>query len=130
MTCSDRDRGDDPDGQISRRRAAAPRTRPRALSGPLAGASFVASLVALNALSDVRYPMPGADPPAIRRYFSQEHRAARLGAVAQLIYAGCLAGSAGRWLRLPGGRDPARAAWGRRRWPVGRWRRRRWRPPR
>jgi hypothetical protein len=62
-----------------------------ALSGPLAGISFVASLVALNALSDVPYPMPGAKPAVIRRYFSQEHRAARLGAVAQLICAGSLA---------------------------------------
>jgi hypothetical protein len=64
---------------------------PGALSGPLAGVSFVAGLVALNALSDRRYPMPGADAPAIRRFFSEEHRAARIGAAAQLICAGCLA---------------------------------------
>jgi hypothetical protein len=64
---------------------------PGALSGPLAGISFVASLVALNALSDARYPMPGADPPVIRRFFSREHRAARLGAAAQLTCAGALA---------------------------------------
>jgi hypothetical protein len=62
-----------------------------ALSGPLAGASFVASLVALNALSDVRYPMPGADAASTRRYFSREHRAARLGAIAQLVCAASLA---------------------------------------
>ena len=37
-----------------------------ALSGPLAGVTFVASLVALNALSEARYPMPGAEPAAIR----------------------------------------------------------------
>ena len=61
-----------------------------ALSGPLAGVSFAASLVALNALSDAPYPMPGAEPPAIRGYFSQEHRAARLGAVAQLVCAASL----------------------------------------
>jgi len=59
-----------------------------ALSGPLAGASFISSLVALNALSEVRYPMPGADPRAVTSYFSQEHRAARLGAAAQLACAG------------------------------------------
>src|SRR5215216_910069 len=70
---------------------ARPQPDPGPLSGPLAGGSFLASLVALNALSDARYPMPGADPPAIRRFFSQEHRAARLGAAAQLICAGCLA---------------------------------------
>ena len=62
-----------------------------ALSGALAGISFVASLVALNALSDAPYPMPGAKSAEIRRYFSQEHRAARLGAIAQLICAGSLA---------------------------------------
>jgi len=62
-----------------------------ALSGPLAGIGFVASLVALNALADTRYPTPGADASAIRRYFSREHRAARLGAVAQLVCAGALA---------------------------------------
>lgn len=62
-----------------------------ALSGPLAGISFIASLVALNALSETRYPMPGSDPSAIKRYFSQEHRAARLGAIAQLTCAGSLA---------------------------------------
>ncbi len=72
--------------------AAIPEHRdPGAFSGPLAGISFVASLVALNALAEARYPMPGADPPVIRRYFSREHRAARLGAVAQLICAGSLA---------------------------------------
>jgi hypothetical protein len=64
---------------------------PGALSGPLAGVTFVASLVALNALSKSRYPMPGAEPSAIRRFFSKEHKAARLGATAQLACAACLA---------------------------------------
>jgi hypothetical protein len=67
-----------------------PKADPGALSGPLAGVSFAASLVALNALSDAPYPMPGAEPPVIGRYFSQEHRAARLGAVAQLACAASL----------------------------------------
>jgi hypothetical protein len=67
---------------------------PGALSGPLAGVTFVASLVALNALSKSRYPMPGAEPSAIRRFFSKEHKAARLGAAAQLACAACLAGFA------------------------------------
>jgi hypothetical protein len=62
-----------------------------ALSGPIAGASFVASLVALNAMADAPYPVPGSDPAAIRRYFAEEHRAARVGAVAQLTCAGSLA---------------------------------------
>jgi hypothetical protein len=62
-----------------------------AASGPLAGASFVGSLVALNALSKARYPIPGSDPAAIRGFFSQEKRAARLGAAAQLACAAFLA---------------------------------------
>jgi hypothetical protein len=62
-----------------------------ALSGPLAGGTFVASLVALNALSETRYPTPGSEPAAIRRFFSREHKAARLGAAAQLACAACLA---------------------------------------
>jgi hypothetical protein len=64
---------------------------PGALSGPLAGVTFVASLVALNGLSEVRYPVPGSDPAAIRRFFSKERKAARLGAAAQLACAACLA---------------------------------------
>jgi hypothetical protein len=73
-----------------------------ALSGPLAGASFIASLVALNALSEVRYPMPGSDPRAVTSYFSQEHRAARLGAGAQLACAGFVGVFTGSVARLAG----------------------------
>ncbi len=58
---------------------------------PLAGVSVVASLVALNALSEARYPMPGSDPAEVRGFFSTEHRAARLGAAAQLVCAASLA---------------------------------------
>jgi hypothetical protein len=64
---------------------------PWALSGPLAGVSFVASLVALNALAQARYPMPGAESATIRRYFSEEHGPARLGAAAQLLCAASIA---------------------------------------
>jgi hypothetical protein len=60
---------------------------PWALGGPLAGVSFVASLVALNALAEARYPTPGAESAVIRRYFSQEPGPARLGAAAQLLCA-------------------------------------------
>jgi hypothetical protein len=68
-----------------------PERDPWALSGPLAGVSFVASLVALNALAQARYPMPGADSAVIRRYFSEEHGPARLGAAAQLVCAASVA---------------------------------------
>jgi hypothetical protein len=64
---------------------------PGALSGALAGVSFAASLVALNALSEERYPMPGSEPAAIRRFFANERKATRLGAVAQLTCTACLA---------------------------------------
>jgi hypothetical protein len=72
-------------------RTTRPQPDPGALTGPLSGLGFVASLVALNALSDARYPMPGADAASIRRYFSQEHGAARIGAGAQLVCAASLA---------------------------------------
>jgi hypothetical protein len=62
-----------------------------ALSGPLAGVTFIASLVALNALSEARYPTPGSEPAVVRRFFAKEHKAARLGAAAQLACAACLA---------------------------------------
>ena len=81
-----------------------------ALSGPLAGASFVASLAALNGLSDARYPMPGSDPAEIHRFFSREHRAARLGAAAQLVCAASLARfgkSVARLARRAGGHSRA-----------------------
>jgi hypothetical protein len=70
------------------------------LSGPVAGVFFIASLVALNALSETRYPTPGADPSAVRRYFSREPRAARLGAAAQLACAASLAGFTRSVVRL------------------------------
>ena len=44
-----------------------PKRDPAALSGPVAAASFVGSLVAPNTLSAAPYPMPGADAAAIRR---------------------------------------------------------------
>jgi hypothetical protein len=72
-------------------RIAQPKPDRGALSGPLSGVSFVASLVALNALSDARYPTPGSDQAAIRRFFTREVRAARLGAAAQLTCAASLA---------------------------------------
>ena len=42
---------------------------PGALSGPLAGASFVAGVAGAVALSDSPYPRPGAPPADVRRYF-------------------------------------------------------------
>src|SRR3712207_7120928 len=48
---------------------------PGALSGPLAGVSFIAGVAAALALSGSPYPRPGAQPAEIRRYFrrSEEH---------------------------------------------------------
>ena len=42
---------------------------PGALSGPLAGASFIAGVAGAVALSDSPYPRPGAQPADVRRYF-------------------------------------------------------------
>jgi hypothetical protein len=67
------------------------RPDPGALSGPLAGVSFVAGLVGAITLADSPYPRPGSEPAEIRRYFRGNPRAARVSVVGQLISAASLA---------------------------------------
>jgi hypothetical protein len=62
-----------------------------ALSGPLAGASFIAGVAGAVALSDSPYPRPGAQPAEVRRYFRGSPGAARVSVVGQLISAASLA---------------------------------------
>ena len=62
---------------------------PGALSGPLAGASFVAGVA--GALSGSPYPRPGAQPADVRRYFRGSPSAARVSVVGQLVSAPSLA---------------------------------------
>jgi hypothetical protein len=64
---------------------------PGALSGPLAGVSFVGGVAGAMALADSPYPRPGSEPAEIRRYFRGSSGAARLSVVAQLVSASSLA---------------------------------------
>ena len=64
---------------------------PGALSGPLAGASFIAGVVGAVAMSDSPYPRPGAQPADVRQYFRGSPGAARVSVVGQLVSAASLA---------------------------------------
>jgi hypothetical protein len=64
---------------------------PGALTGPLAGASFIGGVAAAMALADSPYPRPGAEPAEVRRYFRGSPGAARVSVVGQLISAVSLA---------------------------------------
>ena len=64
---------------------------PGALSGPLAGASFVAGVAGALALADAPYPRPGAELADVRRYFGENPGAARVSAAGQLVSAASLA---------------------------------------
>src|SRR5215217_4140332 len=64
---------------------------PGALSGPLAGVSFIAGVAGAMALADSPYPRPGSEPAEIRQYFTGSSRSARLSAAGQLISAASLA---------------------------------------
>ena len=64
---------------------------PGALSGPLAGASFIAGVAGAVSLSDSPYPRPGAQPADVRRYFGGNPGAVRVSVVGQLISAASLA---------------------------------------
>ena len=64
---------------------------PGALSGPLAGVSFVGGVAGAMALADSPYPRPGSEPAEIRRYFRGSSGAARLSVVGQLVSATSLA---------------------------------------
>ena len=73
-----------------------------ALSGTLAGVSFVAGVAGAMALADSPYPRPGSEPAEIRRYFRENSGAARLSVVGQLISAASLARFAASAARLAG----------------------------
>jgi hypothetical protein len=73
-----------------------------ALSGTLAGVSFVGGVAGAMALADSPYPRPGSEPAEIRRYFRENSGAARLSVVGQLISAASLARFAASAARLAG----------------------------
>jgi hypothetical protein len=60
---------------------------PGALSGPLAGVSFIGGVAGAMVLADSPYPRPGSEPAVIRRYFKGSSGAARLSVVGQLVSA-------------------------------------------
>jgi hypothetical protein len=62
-----------------------------ALSGTLAGVSFVGGVAGAMTLADSPYPRPGSEPEEIRRYFRGNPGAARLSVAGQLISAASLA---------------------------------------
>ena len=80
---------------------------PGALSGALAGGSFVGRVAGAVALADSPYPRPGSEPAEIRRYFRGNAGAARLSVVGQLISAASLARFTASVARLA-----ARSGWG------------------
>jgi Cupin domain len=60
-------------------------------SGPLAGVAFIGGVAAGIAIADTPYPRPGATPAAIRGYFHDNARAARVSITGQLCSAAALA---------------------------------------
>jgi hypothetical protein len=85
-----------------------------ALSGLLAGVSFVGGVAGAMALADPPFPRPGADPAQVRRYFTQNAgRPARLSAAGQAISAAALVRFTASVAKLAGRaglRPPALAA--------------------
>ena len=75
---------------------------PGALSGTLAGISFVGGVAGAIALADSPYPRPGSEPAEIRRYFRGNAGAAGLSVVSQLISAASLARFTASVARLAG----------------------------
>ena len=80
-----------------------PSSRDRgALSGTLAGVSFVGGVAGAMALADSPYPRPDSEQAEIRRYFRGNPGAARLSVVGQLISAASLARFTASAARLAG----------------------------
>jgi hypothetical protein len=74
-----------------------------ALSGLLAGVSFVGGVAGAMALADLPFPRPGADPAQVRKYFTQDAgRPARLSAAGQAISAAALVRFTASVARLAG----------------------------
>lgn len=69
--------------------------RSAAVTGPLVGAAFLGGVGTAVKLSDHPYPRPGADADAIRTYFTDGARGARVSATGQLVSATTLAAFSG-----------------------------------
>jgi hypothetical protein len=77
-----------------------------ALSGALAGVSFIGGLVAANVLADSPYPRPGASPSQLRQYFTRNAAQIRINAAGQAISAASLARFTASVARLAGRAGP------------------------
>lgn len=78
-----------------------PPDRP-AISGLVSGATFLAGVIAANALSDGPYPRPGSDADTIRAFFRGSPGPARVGAAGQLVSAVTLGRFTASVVRLAG----------------------------
>jgi hypothetical protein len=75
---------------------------PGALSGPLAGVSFVGGLATGLALADAPFPLPGADVKDIQRFFVDNAGPERINVTGQLVSAASLAQFSASVARLAG----------------------------
>ena len=75
---------------------------PAALSGPLAGLTFLGGLAGSLGTADVPYPRPGSDAETIRRFFWGNRASARLSAAGQLLSATLLGRFTASVVRLAG----------------------------
>lgn len=86
--------------------ATPPPPDPGALSGLLAGLSFIGGIGGANALADSPYPRPGSSPSQVRQYFTQNAGPTRLSAAGQAISAVSLARFTAAVARLAGRAGP------------------------
>ena len=85
------DRGIQPNAANDNVRVSPSLRDPGALSGTLAGVSFVGGVAGAMTLADSPYPRPGSEPAEIRRYFRGNAGAVRFSMAGQLISAASLA---------------------------------------
>jgi hypothetical protein len=83
---------------------------PGAISGAIAGVSFIAGVAGAIARSEHPYPRPGSTGAEIRRYFTQASRAPRISIAGQLISAASLARFTVSVTRLAGRAGPGSPA--------------------
>ena len=79
---------------------------PGAISGLVAGVSFIAGVVGAVIRSEHPYPRPGSSGAEIRRYFRQPSRAPRISIAGQLASAAALARFTASVTRLAGRAGP------------------------
>jgi hypothetical protein len=81
-----------------------------AISGLVAGVSFIGGVGGAMARSRLPYPRPGSSPADVRRYFTESAGPARLSATGQLVSAAALARFTASVVRLAGASRTLRAA--------------------